>query len=143
MKTLIRANVFETNSSSTHSVSVSDGSGLMDNIIPNENGEIVVIPREFGWGYEEYNDPETKLAYLLQYFTEKGSPLLEVTEDVVKEHTGASKVVLGESDSKWWPNGYIDHQSMDCLDGEIVTRNDIRNFVFDSHSVLVIDNDNH
>lgn len=142
MKTIIRKNVFETNSSSTHSVSISNGTDVYETIIPDSNGIITIYPREFGWGYEEYTDPETKLAYLLQYYTLKGSDFIETVKEVVIEHTGASDVVLGQQDDEWWPDGYIDHQSTDCLDGEIETTEDIRNFVFNPSSVLVIDNDN-
>lgn len=57
----IRSNVFETNSSSTHSFIVSD----------HKNYEIkpFVEPSwetEFGWSFEEWSAPEEKLAYVIR-----------------------------------------------------------------------------
>lgn len=69
MKT-IRENVFETNSSSTHSISFSKNKtmnidySLLENVI---NGEILVIDGyyDFGWGPDKYNDSMTKIVYYL------------------------------------------------------------------------------
>ena len=50
---LIRHNVFETNSSSTHSISVVAGAKVYDTIYPNEDGCIDLAPEYFGWDWEE------------------------------------------------------------------------------------------
>ena len=75
-----RHNIFETNSSSTHSVSLTN----ISSDIPNfEQLESYVDPAdhyihikfgEFGWGYDEYTDAYTKLQYLLNMImdTHKG-----------------------------------------------------------------------
>jgi len=72
----IRHNIFETNSSSTHSVSLTN----MSSDIPNfEQLDSYVDPAdhyihigfgEFGWGYNEYVDAYTKLQYLLTMILE-------------------------------------------------------------------------
>ncbi len=77
MKIAIRRGVFETNSSSTHSVSIigrdKDTHTIELNDVP-EIDSLVVDERynkvlshfgEFGWGPEVYNSPAVKLSYLL------------------------------------------------------------------------------
>ena len=62
----IRNGVFETNSSSTHSVSVRCGKGLQQNWMPVGNdGYIHASLDEFGWEIETYRDQDAKLSYLL------------------------------------------------------------------------------
>lgn len=64
MKVQIRRNVFETNSSSTHSISIIKESekDILSNLPP-----VLEIPLlEFGWEFETYNDTYTKLGYLWQ-----------------------------------------------------------------------------
>ena len=65
MKTQIRKNIFETNSSSTHAVSIFRGSNYS---IPEK---IVIRPGEFGWECETFSDPESKLAYLYTWILSK------------------------------------------------------------------------
>lgn len=137
---LIRHGVFETNSSSCHSLSISY-SGAFEGLTPNENNEIVLTPGEFGWGYEEYSDALTKIAYCWQD-TEHDSANREMLIDVVLKHTGASKLLMEKSDDQYHSEGYIDHQSYgtsaDAFDDEWT----LKNFLFNPDSVLVIDNDN-
>lgn len=65
MKKLIRNKVFETNSSSCHSISIEKcESSLYDRLYPNEDGDIVLDGGEFGWGYDEYRDASTKANYI-------------------------------------------------------------------------------
>lgn len=72
-----RHSIFETNSSSTHSVSFN--SGLFDSIVDTSQLDSYVDPAdncihikfgEFGWGYDEYTDAYTKLQYLLNMIME-------------------------------------------------------------------------
>lgn len=48
MGKLIRNSVFETNSSSTHSITIGSYTDF-DTIIPDYNGNITVPTMEFGW----------------------------------------------------------------------------------------------
>ena len=69
MKIQIRGSKFETNSSSSHSVTISEAD-IFDQDFHHEelrDGEIVVGPRYFGYGSRpyRYNTPDGKLAYLL------------------------------------------------------------------------------
>lgn len=63
----IRNKVFETNSSSTHSISFSARDTLEDNTMPIDeyDGYIHATFGEFGWEIESYYDQESKLSYLL------------------------------------------------------------------------------
>lgn len=69
MKIQVRDLAFETNSSSSHSATVSDQDILDQDFDPRElrDGKIVVEPRYFGYGSRpyRYNSPDGKLAYLL------------------------------------------------------------------------------
>jgi len=67
-----RIGVFETNSSSSHSISlnITDINDLKCSLpVDNIDGEKVVTMEcvEFGWGPEQFNDAYTKLSYLLTY----------------------------------------------------------------------------
>ncbi len=69
MKQHIRQQVFETNSSSTHSISIAENSAefelIMDNtLIPDNHGYIRLNGGEFGWEWRRYNDALTKANYI-------------------------------------------------------------------------------
>lgn len=64
MKKLIRKGVFETNSSSCHSISISHDFTTLDTLYPDEYGNIVLNGGEFGWEIADYHDPETKANYV-------------------------------------------------------------------------------
>lgn len=123
MKKLIRKGVFETNSSSCHSLSIekSDTTTVLDTIYPNEEGNVVLEGGEFGWEVEVYNDAYTKANYvavmilLLQsskedfktredksvfkYYTlpEFADENYEICksnfEEVIKEQTGCNEII--------------------------------------------------
>lgn len=144
MKKTIRQSCFETNSSSMHSISISDGE-LNDTIGLNEKGEIDLFGGEFGWGYETHRDAYTKANYLAvdAFNNEK---LMDRLKRILKKYTGATEVnILFNVDDWSKPNhSYIDHQSNgtgnDVLRG---TDDEIKQFLFCRDSELVIDNDNH
>jgi len=66
-----RQAVFETNSSSTHSLSISSSStDLLDTLPLNEQGEVVLNGGQFGWEVEDYSDAGTKASYAAIYVSE-------------------------------------------------------------------------
>lgn len=143
MKT-VRKGVFETNSSSTHSLCIIDGGDLNDTIKPNREGFIVLNGGEFGWEIATYTDALTKANYLAQYtniFPEmkSGEPSHLILMEVIKEQTGYDVVLDDLSE------GYIDHQSVDPKEFEQISSNKdlIRDFIFSKESTLHTDNDNH
>lgn len=135
MKKLIRKGVFETNSSSSHSVSIAedDKEFVLDTIYPNQHGTIIVRGDEYGWDWFKHNDAETKASYAAQQFA-NDSDMLEKLEYVIKEQTGAERVIFeGLND------GYVDHDSVGILPR---TARELKNFIFNKNSWLFGGNDN-
>lgn len=141
MKKQIRQNVFETNSSSTHSISIAEknNSELMDNsLIPDSNGYINLGGGEFGWEFKKYNDALTKSNYvsvllmhlkhavirhkekpehneyydLPKWADENYGQCYRNFNEVITEQTGCKYVSINAS-SHYKSNNwsYIDHQS--------------------------------
>lgn len=156
MKQQIRHNVFETNSSSTHSISIAPGNEelLMDTSLkPDENGNVILQGGEFGWDYDSYYDAQSKASYMAIYAScwsgDKKEEFIEKLKRVIIEQTGAKDVLFNfteEYDSKDGKNwSYIDHQSVDSEDYHWVFDDEetLRQFIFNRNSVLTTDNDNH
>lgn len=152
---IVRHGCFETNSSSAHSVTISDEGLDFDTIIDwKDTGQYVVELEdyEFGWEIEDYTDPQTKLAYLItdvNYCKEELKERLHrLISEVFLEHTGLNLVV--EASGSDYGN-YIDHQSVGVAveairengDSDEQIKSNIKNFVFNRESVLHTDNDNH
>jgi len=165
----IRKNIFETNSSSSHSISLSEDANLSCRL-PESNGVIEIECREFGWEEVTYNDAETKLSYLITYIFssidagEKADKLkkekadieewiklipdikrnyLEKLSALIRDHTGSELVVVPVY-YDFYPFGYIDHQSIGEAYDILCAGDDvIVNFIFNPGSRLNTDNDNH
>lgn len=133
-----RLNVFETNSSSSHSITINTIDEDWDTIIPNEEGIIYLNGGEFGWGYEEITDALTKANYCAVDFKENDN-LLEKLSSVIKDFTRANEVIIDLS----WTSSYIDHQSDGTVRYEYLSDEDLKYFIFNKKSILIIDNDNH
>jgi len=159
----IRQGVFETNSSSTHSLSLRSSRDYENFSIPEE-----ISFGEFGWGYDVLKSPEEKLSYVLTFIghlerfydikdlKSANSKFEEVKyikwlKEVVKEKTGESfDIVL--IDSEYYPFGYIDHQSLEpsifeeegfwSEDG-VEFKNKMKDLIFNEKYSIIIDNDNH
>ncbi len=158
----IRQNVFETNSSSTHSVSIAygDKSHLIDIPKLDENGNINIESGEYGWEMCTYKgNVQDRLSYAATYalnydysyddeeddkkFNYENNNLLLLTE-VIKEYTGANEVIYDEdSDDGWSIHGYIDHQSTDEAATIFESKESLESFLFNPKSFFITDNDNH
>lgn len=151
----IRQSVFETNSSSTHSISIAeaDPSVLMDVWTPDEEGNITLNGGEFGWDPCSYGDVDSKASYMaiyaLDWSGENKEKHLQVLLDVLKEQTGCKDAVFNftsdfdSKDGKHW--SYIDHQSVEGHNYDYVFEDPelLRQFIFNPNSILYTDNDNH
>lgn len=135
MKKLIRKGVFETNSSSSHSISIAseDKQFVLDTIYPDQHGTIIIRGEEFGWEWFKHNDAGTKAAYAAQQFAHDNNAL-ETLEYVIKEQTGAERVIFEGLD-----DGYIDHDSHGILGKSAY---ELKNFIFNKNSWLFGGNDN-
>jgi len=136
MTTKIRAGVFETNSSSTHSISICSGNPeLYNTILFDSSGVIILTGGEFGWENESYNDAWSKANYAAIY-AEENDEARAMLSKVICAHTGAKEVQFDIS-------GYIDHQSFDVVEDAFENEETLRDFIFNPHSYLETDNDNH
>ncbi len=145
---VIRRNVFETNSSSTHSIAIANGeSYIVDELILGEDGICRIYPGEFGWEVETYNLACIKASYALTWAKQSDNPehFLGMLQSVIAEQV-KTEVEFVSSNSEWYKWGYIDHQS--CEKGSDVCREafesleTLRNFIFNPLSKLHTDNDN-
>lgn len=167
-----RQNVFETNSSSTHSITFSENIKGVYNTLPvNDLGqvEIHVSDNGYGWDVDEYTDPHSKAEYIYIYIRDwynkykkdpeidylkcrsdedkdwiylKNEALENQFKRIIMEHTGAESVVIYDNDGS---NGYIDHQSVEFneLDWLVDSDDKLKEFIFDPECVLITDNDNY
>ena len=146
MRHVTRKSMWETNSSSTHSIVITpqkEGKTLDDLCV--ENGVCSIFPGEFGWGIEEYDDAQTKASYCFTWAKEYGNNThLEMLCSVIKKQTGADKVeFIPMSTDKYYKWGYIDHQSNHVCGDVFESDDKLRDFIFSHFSILRIDNDNH
>jgi hypothetical protein len=134
-KVLIRKGVFETNSSSCHSISIADDTKqfVMDTIYPDQFGVVSIHGDEFGWEWFKHNDAITKASYAAQQFSQNDMAL-ETLAEVIREQTGADQVKFFDLDS-----GYVDHDSYGIVPSD---RESLKNFIFNRNSWLFGGNDN-
>ena len=131
MKT-IRHNVFETNSSSTHSISINADTQLFDSI--THDGTIVLGHGEYGWEFDTYYSALSKADYCA--LDMGGDPVKkEMLIRVIKNHTGAKDVIFDLT-------GYIDHQSAGTSDDAFKNDETLKAFIFGKGSYLETGNDN-
>lgn len=159
---LVRNKVFETNSSSCHSVTIAEKTGVYASLPVNEEGIVFIDSGEFGWEQETYSDAATKASYLAVYIRDwagdKQQDFKEIFEALLKEHTGCDTVEYKEKfwaeEERHWKNGeaymvklgggYIDHQSVEDNDYHYLFENValLKEFIFNPGSVLETDSDN-
>lgn len=138
----IRRGVFETNSSSMHSITIADKEGLYDTLAVQDDGTVVLHSGEFGWDEETFTDAATKAAYCWQTVMENEG-LLKMLKEVILTQTGAIFVTMLPDNDEYWPYGYIDHKSSGIALDAFKSKETLREFIFNTNSELVIDNDNH
>lgn len=144
----IRKGVFETNSSSVHSLVIANDGREPSEFKLNKNGEIEVDFGEFGKDYCLYTSQYDKLSYLITclyylsgYDIEDIYARSEFTEisDAVCKYTGATGIkILGEVEPS------IDHQSIPYDGIEIIDVYDedqIINFIFNKYVSIKTDCD--
>lgn len=158
----IRRNVFESNSSSSHSLTVNKRGCTGKLIVNEETNKVITYFDEFGWGYEVYTNPAGKLSYLVTMLVETNCDCTSMEElcetedfklinDAVAEHCHCDGILIDEEITACdWNKeynehaGYVDHQSVmpitELLDMYGCT---VTEFIFDPGVKLIIDNDNH
>ena len=138
----IRSNVFETNSSSSHSICVAwDKEGIIDTIAPDKDGVIVLSGGTFGRETEIYYDAITKANYCAVDYHDDPT-MLQMLIEVIKEHTGASEVRLHiTTDYRSANFSYIDHQSQGTCNNFLDDKESLKSFIFNPASYLQTCND--
>lgn len=153
----IRKKVFETNSSSSHSLTMSSGDLVKRPFAAKvlRAGVIELTVGEYHWEWRRYYEPAAKLAYLLTQITGGELPAgdsesitaqlrednerFAMLEQVVLDHTGCKLLVTPGS-------GGIDHQSGPQEKGvglELFNNADtLRDFLFKADSYIETGNDN-
>lgn len=153
MNIQIRENIFETNSSSTHSFTISNkGDYLFDDLPVDKDGDIVLTGGEFGWQWVKYTNILTKANYCAVFAIiqeEYGdSHYKDILTEVLLENStsGATGVKYNintryssEDESDY---SYIDHQSVDDVRNIFKTKESLKDFIFNTESVLYTGNDN-
>jgi len=148
----IRQGVFETNSSSTHSITIysaRDRYIYPTYIPPIEFGE-------FGWEQNSYPHFTDKLSYVITMLASKNDineieDFLKLKEfhwlkDAVMSHCGQEIEVKTQA-SDYAPLGYVDHLAIDVLDEFLVPdegqfKINVLEFVFNEKYAFETDNDN-
>lgn len=135
--TTIRKSIFETNSSSTHSVSIFP---LETDVPVNELVDHIILGvGEYGWGVDHFHDTFTKLDYLAVEIEDEDDDTWKFLMNVVKKYYPNITFTLAEKRTK----GYIDHQSYGIVWDEIgYDEQTLINYLFNSKSELKISNDN-
>lgn len=140
----IRRSVFETNSSSVHTLQISKTGLQPSNLEINKDGNIEVEFGSFDKDYEIYNTQYEKLQYLLSFigyqecFLEDfyNSYYFQNMRDAVCEYAKAKDIVIvGDKEP------YIDHQSADTCVIDLYDKDEIINFVFNEYIALKTDCD--
>ena len=132
MATTVRKGVFETNSSSTHSISLEQGNEW-DTIETDDDGIIRIYKKDFGWEWQTYDDARTKAEYC--YTDDVDQDLLQ---EVIQEFTGC-EVEFYDDDEYY---RMIDHQSSGTVRNKLKTKEELTNFIFNKASLLFTGNDN-
>lgn len=130
----IRKGVFETNSSSSHSISIAGGKLKLDRL-PVEDGICEIFEGKFGWGPERFDGSTDKASYCLTH-AKSDEDKLAMLKKVIQSEMGVP-VIFRKGD------GYIDHQSYEACEEAFESEDKLKRFIFDERSSLDIDNDNH
>lgn len=153
----IRRGTFETNSSSTHSIVISDKDrGYSYDLPVDENGILTLTFGSFGWGPDVLNTPYEKLTYLLTQMAqdilndeeldnfELGLTALTESEeiesllDMLRDRCEyINDFEWKQNDDGYYPFGYIDHASYGTAKEEKPEE-----LIFNNKILILIDNDN-
>lgn len=145
----IRKSVFETNSSSSHSLTVTPGELCampFDKRVLRE-GKLPIALGEFGWEWFRIYSTEGKIRYLatgiLKHSVDDAMaelhlehPQLEQLSRVIKDFTGV------ELEMERGSQGYIDHDSSDVFAKAFASDETLKQFIFGAESFVETSNDN-
>lgn len=140
----IRKSVYETNSSSTHSICITR-KGISSIELPEK---IVFKHGEFGWDEKKLKTPEEKASYLYQaicaFYEEKerNKVINEIYSDLAEFEVDAK--FEPEIKTKYGVYGYIDHpyELKDWLEKILGNKKRLIRYLFSEESFVCTGNDN-
>lgn len=156
----IRRGVFETNSSSSHSITIDNDNTYSKLRVGDE--KVSVRFGEFGWGYDRLYSANEKLEYVitfLQYADDVrvdgqvnldkfvNSKYFKWLKELIYDETGATlDVELNDCD--YYKFGYIDHQSIGTVnmfmsDNKQEFKEKMKDLIFSNKYSIIIDHNNH
>lgn len=141
MKRTVRKKTFETNSSSTHTISISRNFDSTEYKFPKT---LVFQGGEFGWEVEIYDDVESRCRYLYTAMCSlyNGNELEEkkkYIEDILQKHG----TVAAFAKFEYFDDGYIDHvdDTMELVNYVFENENNLLNYLF-GDTLIYTSNDN-
>lgn len=149
-----RNGIYETNSSSSHSIVVSSLYRGYDYDLPiDENGILKVEFGEFGWGPDILRNPIDKISYYitdnsnLGYNSDitweegiskiKERQEIKDLEAIIKKHCPNFKELEFRENNNYFKFGFVDHQSCGTSHDS-----DLEELIFNKSVIILIDNDN-
>ena len=142
-----RKSAFETNSSSSHTLVLDMECELIENPFnPDDiiDDKLIICGLELGWDWTDYFKPIDKIrcAYTaaMQYDEIEREDYLKLINQVVFEYSKINCVFKELED--YYPNGYIDHQSVGEIDSIFSSYHTLRQFIFGTKSQYCTGNDN-
>lgn len=134
MKRVIRRGVFETNSSSTHTICIPKQIGELN--LPKS---IQLVDDEFGWEFNLHDSPQTKLSYLCVGLKEN-----EMVDELERVKTIIEKAGVKIIDRDANISGYLDHSSglMPFLTAIMKDDGMLLRYIFSDLSFVSTGNDN-
>lgn len=138
MKLKIRCKVFETNSSSAHSIVIIPNKDfkikkIIIDSLSEENKKFVFGDRYFSCECDVFSDWKTKADYaFISYKNDEF--IIEDIKSIIKKYTD----IDAEFNSS---NGEIDHQSINVLKDEITNGLTLEEFIFNPNILLYIKSD--
>jgi len=147
MNLKIRSNVFETNSSSTHSICITK-----NNILDEKLNTIEFTIGEFGWERKRIYDADTKAKYLYTaILVEEKVDLIEKIKIIldnnnIKYNFETPEYETWEYEGREYTNlkyGYVDHsEDLDEFLNICEDENKFMRYLFSSESFIITGNDN-
>lgn len=161
---LVRNNVFETNSSSAHSLAFGTskiirgaGWGIPEDETDFSNPlyHLYEIPScyqgyelyewlgEYGWGYDVLSTPQEKFSYLITDIYQRNNGGLSNSLFYIEIKHWLSELGIQVIESSADEEGYIDHESIHLVNPSLFkTKEDLITYLFNDNIVIYIENDN-
>jgi len=139
----VRLGVFETNSSSTHSLCITK------EVVEPSTKSIDFRFGEFGWEFDEYNTTQEKASYLYTGIYENG---LEVFIDQIKKYLNSDNIYYTfeepkyytSNNCKFFDSGFVDHggELISFIKDVCSNKEKLYSYLFSNDSFVLTGNDN-